>query len=446
VITSAILLMSSNVLLSGRMSNVIDTSNVRGELWAAAIQQFHLAPALGTGSGTYLYYGRQFRSEAVQGDPVHAHSDYLELLCEYGVIGATFAGIFLIVHLHSGFRVLTRIARKRLRPAKRLFSTEVALIAGALAAVVALMAHSVVDFNAHIPSNTLFFAFIFGLLASPSSDPQMTGTHATGSLRSVRVVLSVAGALMLIFTAPLLLGEFDAEWARVQLRCKEYVDATADLSQRVSRVLPTIASGTVFPTDSFDRRWPMMIARDHLVPRAITFAERGTKREARNPDLFYYLGEAHHFAALFSAEPAQRAEQFDAAARSYERAHQLFPADIRILLNLARAYDNTGTPTQAEAVLAKAFAADSKLGNVYAHYGFHLWKQKKLTRAEAYYRRALSMDGENKIARAGMGDIERVRRLSNDPQHVELYGDPLESFDLDPPNEDDERRGVRLDE
>jgi tetratricopeptide (TPR) repeat protein len=333
-----------------------------------------------------------------------------------------------------------------LRPAKRLFSTEVALIAGALAAVVALMAHSVVDFNAHIPSNTLFFAFIFGLLASPSSDPQMTGTRATGSLRAARVILSVGGALMLLTTAPLLRGEFDAEWARVQLRCKEYVDASADLSQRVSRVLPTITSGTVFPTDPLDRPWPMVVARDHLLPRAITFAQRGIEREARNPDLFYYLGEAHHFAALFSAQTSQRAEQFDAAARAYERASQLFPADIRILLNLARAYENTGRTDRAEAVLAKAFAADPKLGNVYAHYGFHLWRQKKLTRSEAYYRRALSMDGQNKIARAGMGDIERLRRLSNDPQHVELYGDPLESFELDPPNEDDERRGVRLDE
>ncbi len=446
VVTSAILLMSSNVLLSGRMSNVIDTTDVRSGMWAAAIQQFHLAPILGTGSGTYLYYGRQFRSDTMQGDPVHAHSDYLELLAEYGVIGAALAALFLITHLHAGFRVVTRIARKRLRPAKRLFSTEVALIAGAIAAVVALMAHSVVDFNGHIPSNALFFAFLFGLLACPSADPQMTGTRATGVLRSGRVVLPIVGASTIALTLPLLTGEYCAEWARVQLRCKEYVDVSSEVGQGVARALPTVACGQIFPADSIDRPWPALIARDHLVPRAVSFAERGTQREANNPDLFFYLGEARHFEGVFSSDDAKKLERFSAAAESYERASRLFPMDVRILQSLGRAYDNLGVRNQAESVLTKAIAADPKLGNGYAHYGFHLWKQKKLLRAEAYYQKALSLDGGNRLAHAGLRDIERIRAFSNDPQHVELFGDPLESFDLDPPNDEDERRGVRLDE
>ena len=446
VVTSAILLMSSNVLLSGRMSNVIDTSDVRGHLWAAAIEQFQLSPVLGTGSGTYLYYGRQFRSETMQGDPIHAHSDYLELLAEYGVVGAALAGLFLITHLHAGFSVLTRIARKRLRPAKRLFSTEVALIAGTLAAVVALMAHSVVDFNGHIPSNTLFFAFLFGVLACPSADPQMTGTRSSGIMRAGRVILPVAGVVTIAVSAPLLAGEYHAEWARVQLRCKQYVDVSSELTQRMARALPAATIGQLFPTDALDRAWPALIARDHLIPRAISFAERGTQFEERNPYLYYYLGEARHFEALLSSDAETKRQRFAAGVESCERAYRLFPMDIRILHSLGRAYDNVRLPTQAESVLAKAIAADPKLSIVYAHYGFHLWKQKKLVRAEAYYRRALSLDNTDKIARAGMRDIERMRAFSNDPQHVELYGDPLESFDLDRPNEEDERRGVRLDE
>lgn len=60
--------------------------------------------------------------------------------------------------------------------------------------------------------------------------------------------------------------------------------------------------------------------------------------------------------------------------------------------------------------------------------------------------RALALDGANKVGHAGLRDIESFRLLSRNPQHVELHGDPLESFDLEPPNEDDERRGVKLDE
>ena len=39
-------------------------------LWQAAWTQIKLSPAVGTGSGTYLYYGRKFRDPMVQRDPV----------------------------------------------------------------------------------------------------------------------------------------------------------------------------------------------------------------------------------------------------------------------------------------------------------------------------------------------------------------------------------------
>lgn len=73
--------------LSGRAQNVVDTQNIRIDLWRAALAQWKLQPILGTGSGTYLYYGRRFRSERVQLDPVEVHNDYLHLLAEYGLVG-----------------------------------------------------------------------------------------------------------------------------------------------------------------------------------------------------------------------------------------------------------------------------------------------------------------------------------------------------------------------
>ncbi|MEI9897768.1 MAG: O-antigen ligase family protein [Chthoniobacter sp.] len=53
---------------------------------AGGLKQFRLQPIVGTGSGTYLYYGRQFRSPEIHTDPVHAHNDYFELLAEYGLL------------------------------------------------------------------------------------------------------------------------------------------------------------------------------------------------------------------------------------------------------------------------------------------------------------------------------------------------------------------------
>src|SRR5205814_7423505 len=52
--------------LSGRAQNVVDLQNVRLDLWQAAIAEWKLQPAIGTGSGTFLYYGRHFRTPRVQ--------------------------------------------------------------------------------------------------------------------------------------------------------------------------------------------------------------------------------------------------------------------------------------------------------------------------------------------------------------------------------------------
>ena len=73
--------------LSDRAQNIVDPGNMRIDLWQAAMQQWKLQPIFGTGSATYLYYGRQFRTDRVLPDPVHVHNDYLQLLAEYGLVG-----------------------------------------------------------------------------------------------------------------------------------------------------------------------------------------------------------------------------------------------------------------------------------------------------------------------------------------------------------------------
>src|SRR3984893_16830986 len=52
--------------LGERAKNIFDDKNMRLDYWQAALQQWKLQPFLGTGSGTYLFYGRQFRTERMQ--------------------------------------------------------------------------------------------------------------------------------------------------------------------------------------------------------------------------------------------------------------------------------------------------------------------------------------------------------------------------------------------
>ena len=96
--------------LQARARILLDKKDIRLRLWPAAIREFHDAPVFGTGSGTYLYYGRMYRDVTVQADPIRPHSDYLELLAEYGAVGAVGFLLFLGAHLRWGARAFRHVS------------------------------------------------------------------------------------------------------------------------------------------------------------------------------------------------------------------------------------------------------------------------------------------------------------------------------------------------
>src|SRR5439155_17371260 len=134
--------MSKSDFLMSRAQNLFDKQNMRVDLWQGALQQWKLRPWLGTGSGTYLYYGRQFRTERMQQDPTFTHNDYLQLLAEYGLAGAAIFLFFFAGHIRAGWKNFRRLGPKRIALSSQLLSNALALNVGALVAVAALTVHS----------------------------------------------------------------------------------------------------------------------------------------------------------------------------------------------------------------------------------------------------------------------------------------------------------------
>ena len=129
----------------------------RGTMLLGAERIFVHHPIIGSGLGTLVSVFPRYEP-AYDGLLVdHVHNDYAELLAEMGILG----GICGLVFLWRLFR-----------ESKSAFEAEqghfsYALHAGAIAALSAMLLHSLVDFNLHIPSNAILFLLQAFLATSP---------------------------------------------------------------------------------------------------------------------------------------------------------------------------------------------------------------------------------------------------------------------------------------
>ncbi|MGD8375195.1 MAG: O-antigen ligase family protein [Acidobacteriota bacterium] len=121
----------------------------RFNMWeqsAAMADRFRLT---GTGIGTFPEIMPAFQRGGDGRILRHAHNDYLEWLAELGLPGMVLLGLVLVVVLRS---------------ASRGHDPEDPLTLAALAGLLALALHSIVDFNLAIPSNALTAVLLLGLL------------------------------------------------------------------------------------------------------------------------------------------------------------------------------------------------------------------------------------------------------------------------------------------
>jgi O-antigen ligase len=360
--------MADSTVVAQRLDQIYEPENGRILLWATALDQFRLAPFLGTGSGTYLFFGRLLRSPAIQSDPVHVHSDYLELLAEYGLLGLGCATAFLALHLASGFSGLRQILAEKLRPGAPPASNEMALVTGALAGLGAVLVHSAIDFNFHLPANTLVAAFLFGILAGPRLAGE-SSVFAPALRRSAFALATALPAGILVwFTIATYPAELLGEKARVALR-------------------------------------------DHHYPDAWGLAERALAYDSRNPYLHFQAAQAQHFLTQGTTDPASRISLHESADNALEKALALSPHDTPLLLLHAQILDLLGRGPEAGAAYQCAIDADPNLGTLHAYHGFYWHRRQCFWLAQYSWLKASAL-GENNIAPRGLQELARLKKDS----------------------------------
>jgi O-antigen ligase len=140
--------------------------DTRYTLWRPAWQIWQDHPWWGAGPAHYDYRFRAYRPDSVQLRPDRAHNDYLNTLADWGLVGAALvasACVMLGVGIGKTWRSVWGNSNELgAKPG----SNKLAFLLGATFGLLAIMFHSVVDFNMHIPANAILAVTLMALLSA----------------------------------------------------------------------------------------------------------------------------------------------------------------------------------------------------------------------------------------------------------------------------------------
>lgn len=140
----------------------------RSMIWTSAYRMWRDNFWTGIGPDHFdaRYRGYREAHDKAQGRPGRAHCDYLNTLTDYGVIGLGLALLPIGVLGWSAIRSWPHLRRTSDSLGKKSESTRSAIVLGSACGLIALLAHSWVDFNMHIPANALTAVVLMGMIAA----------------------------------------------------------------------------------------------------------------------------------------------------------------------------------------------------------------------------------------------------------------------------------------
>jgi O-antigen ligase len=210
----------------------------RESLWSITVPpMLKLAPVFGTGANSFEHLARRYRGNGFIADPIHAHSDWLQLLVEYGWVGLTLGTLFFLIHMVSGWRSIMKLVREAPSIGLLPQGMDLGLVTGSLAALAAIGAHVVFDYSLHLPAVAMMAALCAGWLASSSSKDEKLGAPAPRWLRPLALVGAVPGLILALWVwreAPAERKVVEAENALVPLNAER----VADLCERGLELRP----------------------------------------------------------------------------------------------------------------------------------------------------------------------------------------------------------------
>jgi len=138
---------SLDLVLGGfNHADTFQTLGGRAEIWRSSVQMIKERPLLGAGLGTFGINFPRFTLWDGQLTAEAAHNDYLQILCDTGIVGALIAMAAITFYLMNIKRALGSTTG---------YLSGIQL--GTFGGITAILIHSLFDFNLHIYSVALTF-------------------------------------------------------------------------------------------------------------------------------------------------------------------------------------------------------------------------------------------------------------------------------------------------
>lgn len=139
--------------------------DIRFELWRPAVRIWRDHFWFGAGPGHFDQVFGPYRPQTIQPRPDRVHNDYLNTLVDWGVVGVLLVAAAWVLAFIGAVKTWSSV-----RGGDRDFGTnssnKFALVLGATAGLAAILVHSVVDFNMHVPANALLAVTLLALLSA----------------------------------------------------------------------------------------------------------------------------------------------------------------------------------------------------------------------------------------------------------------------------------------
>lgn len=302
----------------------------RAAMSIASWRMFCEHPWWGVGPGAWRWFESEYRDGPLSFRPRYAHNDLLQFAAEYGAVGLVSLGAALVCFFWRAL-VLTR---------RDYSNDQRAMALGSLLAVVAMLAHSLGDFNMHIPANALLMATLVGLTAGLDAPEHCRRRFSLKGRLALGMCLLCCGAWI--------------AWNAYRL-CFAQRHVSAGRAAQAAR------------------QWTQAISK---YQQAAALAPHWAEPHAR-------IGEAWRL----QRTPAAATN----ALSAYQRALELNPRDAVVWLSLALSYEQFQQTNQALQAFRQVFALDPLNADYWFEFGQFQERIGNTTAALRAYQQAVHL-------------------------------------------------------